>query len=904
MVGVKRFMRFFVRIKKSRAVSPVVATILVIGIVLSTTAMVYMWGVPYLEDKKVHSETEAMYSQLKILDDTLSDLIHEGVGASRENKITMNAGSLSIKNQSEQMVLLYSMEDGYNFSVSGLNDHDKTFTLDVSERPDERIDLAEIYWLGVPDPVMYIPVSETISLYDDNGNEYGVLRFNISGIPSNVVIDDVYLKLYVLEQSKNWDGDICFSDVDEQTWDDLHGGKQVYKFSKVDTVFQQGFIVESVPSWVQSTVVDKIVLNDYLDSRSFCSIKISDPSYKEKEVFYKNSGINSFIIGNPSYDDFLKFAINGEFKPVMVVHYHSPSNQFVKNQSSYSFFDNEKTLVGSRKDAKDSSVALEEEPLGVNNGVYKKTVKITSGHRYNVVVNTTIPEVRYKNQINLKQLSHKTGINVKDFKIKDTNGNGLWDTIEWTVPRLSEKNYEINIDFNKVNYTSEFSETINHYNGSFTGVFHAHAANYYDKKEQRFKPINTLITPSHIQGYGYENTKNIFQSYFKDQKPGMKLLYQNYSYQVQLLNNRKTNSMVEGCNITYSDVYQGVDLRYIVGNTGTHECFILKQFVNVSRFIQVMQLSGLKPLVRDGGVCLKNMGNETVFVLKTPVMYEQGNMSRRCYDIRYRVIKLNPTTYLLVKEIGEQGQRWLRDRSRVFPVVVDPTLSVYSSSSDGYVENQDNNWANCHDATSGDTADDSSDYVTALLADNNDPTYIIKRLFFYFDTSSLPDTGITITGATFTFYIGDRWGGVNYVIQKGTQGSPLSTGDFDAFSGSYYGSIVAAGVGYNEIDWDTGLGDISKTGTTKICFRDWDYDYNNSIPPIFQPAVGNIYFSDYTGTSQDPMLNVTYITADTDPPTSSVDTITPYLQSSSPLTISATADDGSGSGVKNVTLYY
>ncbi|RLB74654.1 MAG: hypothetical protein DRH15_15205, partial [Deltaproteobacteria bacterium] len=85
--------------------------------------------------------------------------------------------------------------------------------------------------------------------------------------------------------------------------------------------------------------------------------------------------------------------------------------------------------------------------------------------------------------------------------------------------------------------------------------------------------------------------------------------------------------------------------------------------------------------------------------------------------------------------------------------------------------------------------------------------------------------------------------------------------------------------------------------------------YNNGLYRLYHNFTGlgdgeynySAYVIDSAGN-----LNITSIrtvTVDTTPPTSNVNTITPYWQTSSPLTINATASD-SLSGVKNVTLYY
>ncbi len=93
------------------------------------------------------------------------------------------------------------------------------------------------------------------------------------------------------------------------------------------------------------------------------------------------------------------------------------------------------------------------------------------------------------------------------------------------------------------------------------------------------------------------------------------------------------------------------------------------------------------------------------------------------------------------------------------------------------------------------------------------------------------------------------------------------------------------------------------------------FAYNNSISPDTNITQTNSNFSSYNtkyywsvnvSDGEGEWNNETYhftTVADTTIPTSSIDTISPYEQTSSPLSITATASD-SESGLKNVTLYY
>lgn len=185
---------------------------------------------------------------------------------------------------------------------------------------------------------------------------------------------------------------------------------------------------------------------------------------------------------------------------------------------------------------------------------------------------------------------------------------------------------------------------------------------------------------------------------------------------------------------------------------------------------------------------------------------------------------------------------------------------------DGVVQKSGAVWATQRGAATGDSRDKTSAFGSCMQVQEYTGTYYIDRGFLSFDTSSIPD-GATITDAVLYVYVhgkSDVGIGDSLVLVEGTQASAtdLSTADYDAFGATELASRVAltaitAGA-YKAITLNSsGRGVINKTGHTQLCTRS-ARDVDDSAPGAGKYSSVAIYWSDETGTSKDPYLQVTY----------------------------------------------
>ena len=194
-------------------------------------------------------------------------------------------------------------------------------------------------------------------------------------------------------------------------------------------------------------------------------------------------------------------------------------------------------------------------------------------------------------------------------------------------------------------------------------------------------------------------------------------------------------------------------------------------------------------------------------------------------------------------------------------------LVVYPSQDGCMRAGTDAHFSNARDAGSADAKYVSEDYlVVGLNKASASPVYRFYRSYLYFDTSSLPDSGITITSATLQLYqTGSPTivaGGVDVFLMGGQPTYPSATLALADFDRTFYegglGSpvnVISGASGYITLTLSqVGLDAISATGTTKFCLMS-GRDISYTIPWVNMYAE---FYSVEKGTSYRPIFTINY----------------------------------------------
>ncbi len=218
-----------------------------------------------------------------------------------------------------------------------------------------------------------------------------------------------------------------------------------------------------------------------------------------------------------------------------------------------------------------------------------------------------------------------------------------------------------------------------------------------------------------------------------------------------------------------------------------------------------------------------------------------------------------------------------------------PNADTESTSVDGGVSNENSSWNAGHDATTGsgvganDT--DANDDVRTQRYETGG-FFTIRRLFFLFDTSSIPDTD-TVSSATYSVYVtgvnnddndGDDW--LTIVQSSPAANTAIVSEDYDqdgAITNPTEGTSARKDLttitssAYLDFSLNsTGLGWISKTGVTKLGVRE-GHDVINSQFITGADRINRVMvrMADQAGTASDPKLVVEHTFAAVGPSVSS-----------------------------------
>jgi hypothetical protein len=418
----------------------------------------------------------------------------------------------------------------------------------------------------------------------------------------------------------------------------------------------------------------------------------------------------------------------------------------------------------------------------------------------------------------------------------------------------------------------------------------------YQENNGSWTPINNTLYqltnnhPAYNYGYRVGNDHGLFGAYFKSDVSGdwpvafrynrsenpnyvvrSKLVgvgyvdpQSNWAYHY-LQSVQSSQGQTNGNSVTYPNIFTGVDVTWNYNNIelkeaitisnatktvlqnhppssyGLHDATSYLVFITKLDYqnLDVYNMSGLltgNVTISDVGVDFKDVFGNFKCGLPLGDAYELNNESAR-HGLTYRIIHYNGNTYLL------SGLKLTDLNTMVFPVVIDPTLTVYSTSSDGYIYNSGTNYNTVRTASSG-TVDSTGTYISIGQKTGAGSTYYIYRGFVFFNTSALPSNAY-LDSATLSLYKKDDYSTTDFdiTVQNGQPTyphNPMQSSDYNKnnYAGNG-GSLNTAQFtnGYNDIRL-TSLTWITKGGTTKLCLRS-SRDINGNTP------TGNEYVTVY-----------------------------------------------------------
>ncbi|NDI33805.1 DNRLRE domain-containing protein [Chengkuizengella sediminis] len=280
---------------------------------------------------------------------------------------------------------------------------------------------------------------------------------------------------------------------------------------------------------------------------------------------------------------------------------------------------------------------------------------------------------------------------------------------------------------------TEFSTRYLNPDGSYTEEIYLEPQFYQDTTDKKWKKINNNLKKNN-KNAKHETTANAFKASFADEMNENELVtVEKGGKSISLipLNAKKVKGKVENNEITYTGMYDDVDIRYQVKGSAVKEDIILHRLPSSNIFTFEMKLKGLTATTNSDGIIVfeDNKGSQQ-FYFQKPYMFDANGTYSDAVTLSLREEK--GKTYVDV--IADSA--FLEDPSTQYPVTIDPTVDNWDVSRDMFVSS----------IASTTSFSSESNFKTGL---NN--TFGTTRSFVSFFIPTIP-TDSTITYASFHAY--------------------------------------------------------------------------------------------------------------------------------------------------------
>ncbi|MBQ3604305.1 MAG: RHS repeat protein [Clostridia bacterium] len=247
--------------------------------------------------------------------------------------------------------------------------------------------------------------------------------------------------------------------------------------------------------------------------------------------------------------------------------------------------------------------------------------------------------------------------------------------------------------------TNEYTKTFNRKDGTKVDIISTTPIHYYDEDGTLKDIDNTLEKTTINEEDVWQNKANSFTVSLPD-KLGSdnNISIANNSYKLNFklsgVSTEKSSEIIDNkpvqltadetavsiedniSKIKYEDVFDDTDIEYLVIENGLKENIIFNSAPDMGYALSFsFSAPGMSwELNQDNSISFYNADREETFTILSPYMYDNsGNTSNDIQVNIYRSRTGNLITYL-------PSTAWLEDKSRVYPVVLDPTVVTYSRS--------------------------------------------------------------------------------------------------------------------------------------------------------------------------------------------------------------------------------
>ena len=125
---------------------------------------------------------------------------------------------------------------------------------------------------------------------------------------------------------------------------------------------------------------------------------------------------------------------------------------------------------------------------------------------------------------------------------------------------------------------------------------------------------------------------------------------------------------------TYSNIYDGIDIEYILTGNNVKENIIVKSKQNDYTYSFELKLNKLTAKLSNNNIILSDSTTgEEVYVIPTPYMYDANDVLST--DVEYSLTQNSKWKYTFTVTANSD---WINASDRVFPVTIDPSIVIYT----------------------------------------------------------------------------------------------------------------------------------------------------------------------------------------------------------------------------------
>jgi hypothetical protein len=251
-------------------------------------------------------------------------------------------------------------------------------------------------------------------------------------------------------------------------------------------------------------------------------------------------------------------------------------------------------------------------------------------------------------------------------------------------------------------------------------------------------PIDDTLVASSKQGYAYENKADSYKLYLPGNLATAPVRIEaGDSWLSFSLNGASGSPTVSGTQAVYTNALPGVDLVYDATREGVKESVILHSAtagtaLSFSTTVSSSITASANPV---GGINLKDPSGKVLASLDAPYMFDAANN-----ELISRAVGLSWTkTAGSITVTVTPDPKWLSDPARVFPVTIDPTVTLKPAAADCWIaDGPDQNGTACGSG---------SDHLRVGYNGTN-----LRRSLVKFDLSSVPSNA-TVTDGDLALYL-------------------------------------------------------------------------------------------------------------------------------------------------------